>query len=55
MSDFETHPIGTQKRMEAMLEVVIHAKRHLADPSWDAHKRNLQSALDKLRKELPDE
>ena len=37
--------------MEAMLEVALHAKRMLRDPSWEPHQINLGSALAKLEEQ----
>ena len=34
--------------MEALVEVALHAKRRLDDPSWGQHKINLKKALAKL-------
>lgn len=35
-------------RIELLEEVAVHANRLLKDPSWNAHQRNLKSALAKL-------
>ena len=48
MADFETHPVGTAKRIVLLEAVAADVQKFLNDVSWRQHLINLHATIAKL-------